>query len=463
VAQGFSQVEGVDFSETYAPVLKMTTLRCALAIAAHHHYFVDQLDVNTAFLNSQLKETVYMKVPAGYSEFVDATVTPSMHVLQLNKSIYGLKQAGRDWYETQHAAMISLGFTRAKKDKCVYRKLNAAGYFVCLVYVDDLITIAEFESDRDEFVAAFRAKFQTKELKPLDLFLGMNVKYDRLAGNLVLSQENYVASMLKTYGMENSNGHYTPAEINKLSKDDVPLLDAPLRKEYESMVGSILYASTCTRPDISYAVSRCGSFTSAPAEPHRVAAKRILRYLKRTPSDGISFAAGSNYGLELIGFADADWAGDADTCRSRGGYVFLLAGGSVSWHSKLQATVARSSTEAEFMSLADAVSEAKHLRQLLSELGCVQQGPTKIYEDNLGCVYMSKNELFSRRVKHIDVGYYFVQESVNQFKDVDVIKIGTNANPADCLTKPLAKEKLDDFRTLLMHVADVRLRDESVK
>jgi hypothetical protein len=456
VAQGFSQVEGVDFAETYAPVLKMTTLRCALAIAAHHHYFVDQLDVNTAFLNSQLKETVYMKVPAGYSEFVDADVTPSTHVLQLNKSIYGLKQAGRDWYETLHATMIALGFTRAKKDKCVYRKMTAAGYFVCLVYVDDLITIAEFESDRDEFVAAFREKFKTKEMKPLDLFLGMNVKYDRLAGNLVLSQENYVASMLKSFGMESSNATYTPAEINKLSKDDLPLLDSVLHKEYESMVGSILYASTCTRPDVSYAVSRCGSFTSAPAEPHRIAAKRILRYMKGTPCDGIGFAAGSKFGLELIGFADADWAGDGDTCRSRGGYVFLLAGGSVTWHSKLQATVARSSTEAEFVSLADAVSEAKHLRQLLGELGCVQAGPTKIYEDNQGCVFMSKNDLFSRRVKHIDVGYYFVQESVNQFKDVDVIKIDTNANPADCLTKPLAKEKLDDFRTLLMHVESAK-------
>ena len=128
----------------------------------------------------------------------------------------------------------------------------------------------------------------------------------------------------------------------------------------------------------------------------------------------------------------------------------------MTWHSKLQATVARSSTEAEFVSFADAVSEAKHLRQLLSELGCVQAGPTKIYEDNQGCVFMSKNDLFSRRVKHIDVGYYFVQESVNQFKEVDVIKIDTNANPADCLTKPLAKEKLDDFRTFLMHVESAK-------
>lgn len=408
--------------------------------------------MNTAFLNSVLREEVFMKVPPGYSEFVDSSVDTKSHVLKLLKSIYGLKQAGRDWYDTQHSELISLGFIRAKKDKCVYRKFDAKGYLVCLVYVDDLIIISEYEEDRDDFISRYRQIFQTKELKPLDLFLGINVVYDRLAGRLTLTQENYIASMLKTYGLENSNAQYVPALPEKLSKDDTPLLDDVRHKQYESMVGSILYAATCTRPDVAFAVSRCGSFTSSPAEPHFIAAKRILRFLKGTSHDGIGYTSDSTHGLELIGFADSDWAGDGDTCRSRGGYIFLLAGGAISWYSKLQTTVARSSSEAEFMSLAEAVSEAKHLRQLLDELGCKQLGPTKIFEDNQACVFMAKNELFSRRTKHIDVAYHFVQESVNQFKDVEMVKIDTQLNPADCLTKSLAKEKMNYFRSLVMHV-----------
>jgi len=155
VAQGFSQVEGVDFNETYAPVLKMATLRCALALAAARRYSIVQLDVTTAFLYGSLKERLFAKIPPGYNQFVDANLDANKYVLELTKSMYGLKQAGRSWNETLHEYMTSLGFTRGRKDKCVYIKSNGGNYLVCLVYVDDLIVIAERDSDSAKFVADF--------------------------------------------------------------------------------------------------------------------------------------------------------------------------------------------------------------------------------------------------------------------------------------------------------------------
>ena len=455
VAQGFSQVEGVDFNETYAPVLKMATLRCALALAAARRYSVVQLDVTTAFLYGSLKERLFAKIPPGYNEFVDADLNGNDYVLELKKSMYGLKQAGRSWNDTLHEYMTSLGFARGRKDKCVYIKSNGGNYLVCLVYVDDLIVIAERDSDSASFVAEFRTKFKIKDPKSLDLFLGINVDYDRAAGTLVMSQQNYVATMLKTFGLADANSQYVPAAMEKLVRDLEYEKSAGTSRDraeeirtYQSMVGSVLYASTCTRPDIAFAVGRCGSYAAYPGPQHLVAVKRVLKYLKGTASDGISYCADSD--LNLVGFADADWAGDRDTSRSCGGYVFLLAGGAVTWSSKMQATVAKSSAEAEYMSLAAAVMEAKHLRQLLEELGCKQDGPTTIFEDNQACIFMAQNDMFSKRTKHIDVAYHFVQEAVNELGLVKIAKVDTNLNPADIFTKPLSADKLRGFKSDVM-------------
>jgi hypothetical protein len=456
VAQGFSQVEGVDFTETYAPVLRMTTFRLAMAIAAHRHYFVDQIDVNTAFLNSVLREKVFIKLPPGYSDFVDSSVDSATHVLQLLKSLYGLKQAGRDWHKTLHAALTEMGFARATIDKCVYSQTGAAGYFIVLVFVDDLVTVAERESDRDAFFSDFRSRFKTKEPRPLDLFLGINVCYDRLAGAMVLKQQTYVASMLKRFGLQAAYAQYVPAAPDRLTKADCPSsdqVDPAVCREYQQIVASCLYAVTCTRPDIAFAVSQCASFNANPGPSHMAAARRILRFLKGTSADGIGFNAASEYGLDLIGFADSDWAGDSDTRRSTGGYVFVLAGGAVSWSSKLQRVVALSSSEAEFISIADAVAEAKYLRALLSELGCPQQGPTTIFEDNQGCIFMAKNDAFGKRTKHIDVKWQFAQEAVAE-GIVSVKYMHTGEMPADCLTKPLGLVKLQDCRAKIMAIAD---------
>jgi hypothetical protein len=274
---------------------------------------------------------------------------------------------------------------------------------------------------------------------------------------LALTQQNYVAAMLKKFGLEHAHAHNVPAALERLTKQDSPAAgseDASMAREYQSIVGSVLYASTCTRPDIAFAVNRCSSFNANPGEKHMTATKRILRYLKGTAYDGIEYRGHTDSDLELVGFADADWAGDADSARSCNGFVFMLGGGAISWSSKMQATVAKSSTEAEYVSLAAAVSEAKYLRQLLTELGCTQSQPTKIFEDNQGCIFMAKNDMFSKRVKHIDVAYHFVQESVNELRQVEILKIDTQLNPADCFTKALANEKFNGCRTKIMFVTE---------
>jgi hypothetical protein len=250
--------------------------------------------------------------------------------------------------------------------------------------------------------------------------------------------------------MENAHIQHVPAQAERLEKLDRKQEDDALIKRYQSLVGSLNYAATCTRPDIAYAVSAAGAFNANPGEQHMTAAKRILRFLKGTAADGLQYRAEAEDGLVLVGFADADWAGDTESRKSTGGYVFMLAGGTVSWSSRRQQTVALSSTEAEFMALSEAVQEALYLRRLLADMGATQHEPTKISEDNQSCMAMAKHNVFSRRSKHIDTRYKFVKEAIERL-EVCVQYMHTSMMPADCLTKPVGKEKLSVCRAVLMH------------
>ena len=440
VAQGFSQVPGRDFMDTYSPVAKHSSIRSVLALAATEDWHVDNMDVDTAFLNASVKETIYVRQPEGFEE-----VGPKGEelVLRLHKSLYGLRQASHDWNELMDDWLKGYGLDCTLADPCVYVMGGPGakgGTLIVVLYVDDLIIIGSDRDTVDSFKLAIAKRFKMKDLGALRWFLGMEVRRDRTRRTLELVQTTYIDMMLERFGMSQCKPVSTPAEgvLRRLEAGQ-----GRVDPQYMSMVGSLLYAAMTTRPDIAYAVQALGRHLQASGAEHVNAAKRVLRYLKGTRELGIKFsAAGSRAaGGELVGYSDSDWGGDIDTRRSTTGYLFTMAGAGVSWKSRLQPTVALSSTEAEYMALCAATQEAVYMRQLLTDLGREPQGPTVIFEDNQGCIALVGNPVYHKRTKHIDVRYHFTRERVES-GEVLLTYVATEHQLADLFTKALHAQRV---------------------
>ncbi|WVZ61592.1 hypothetical protein U9M48_011444 [Paspalum notatum var. saurae] len=327
-----------------------------LSIALSRAWPVHQLDVKNAFLHGTLYETVYCSQP---SDFVDAT-RPD-HICRLNKSLYGLKQAPRAWYSCFAAHLQSLGFVEAKSDTSlfVYRRGSDAAYL--LLYVDDIALTASSVDLLRRIIAAMQASFPMKDMGPLHHFLGIAVT--RSPAGMMLSQWQYTIDILEHAGMTACKPCNTPVDTQaKLSSAGAPVEDPTL---YRSLVGALQYL-TFTRPDITYAVQQACLHMHDPREPHLTAVKRILRYLQGMIDLGLSLGCSSPVALTV--YTDADWAGCPDTRRSTSGYAVFLGDNPISWSSKRQQTVSRSSAEAEYRAVANGVAEASWLRQLLQEL-----------------------------------------------------------------------------------------------
>jgi hypothetical protein len=285
------------------------------------------------------------------------------------------------------------------------------------------------------------SKFQARDLGEAKLFVGLLITRDREAKTIKLSQQRMVSELVAKYGLKDAKHKATPIHISvKLGKEDSPPLDKE-KFRYSELVGSLMYLSVCTRPDITQAVGALARYMANPTENHWEAGKGVLRYLAGTEKIGIKFGP-EKFGV--IGYADADYAGDIDTRRSTTGYVFLLNGGAISWSSRLQPTVAASTTEAEYMAAAFAVKEALWLRKLMKDLG--QEVPTmKIYGDNQSALKLLKNPIASSRSKHIDVIYHFARERVER-NEVCFSYINTEEMVADILTKSLPENKFEKCR-----------------
>jgi hypothetical protein len=440
VAKGYSQKPGVDYLETYAPVARMASIRAVLSLAAKENWELANMDVNSAFLNSHITEEVYVVQPNGFEE---TGPNGEKLVCRMQKCLYGLKQAPRNWNAVIDAWMVSYGFAISAADPCVYVYHSNLSTLVVMLWVDDLIIAGSNQKTLSDFKSAISRRFKMKDLGELTWILGMEVKRDRVKGTIEITQKAYIELMLQRFGMEDCKPIGTPIEGYLQRTENV----GP-NQDYMSLVGSLLYAAIVTRPDIAYAVQALGRHMQNSTDEHYSAGKRILRYLQGTKELGLKYGGSSNEeGVEVIGFADADWGSDKDTRRSVTAYVFMLGGAAISWGSKLQPTVALSTSEAEYMAASSAVQEAMHLRLLMRSLGYEKQGYTVIYEDNQGAVGLSENPILHKRSKHIDIKYHYVRERVSA-GDVKLIYITTEEQLADLLTKPLLKPRL------------VRLRDQ---
>jgi hypothetical protein len=363
-------------------------------------------------------------------------------VCRLHKSLYGLKQSPRCWNQKIDEFLKSIGFIQTHADHSIYIQRTATSVLYLALYVDDLLLFSNQLEAIDEVKKQLGARFDMSDLGPATFVLGIQVTRDRPNRTIVLDQSKYVAEVLERSSMTDAKPASTPLDpgIRLVAladgSDDKPHSHV---QQYQSAVGSLMYAMTATRPDIAAAVSKVSKFMANPSQSHWVAVKHILRYLNGTSHYGLVFS-GANSAVKLVGYSDADWGGDLDTRRSTTGYVFQLGGGSISWASRQQPTVALSTVEAEYMALSDATKEAVWLRALLLELGYGQDSATIIHEDNQGCLSLAKNPVHHNRTKHIDIRYHFIRSHIAG-DEIKPTYCTTEDMVADILTKPLDKTK----------------------
>lgn len=445
VAKGYAQKEGVDYNEIFSPVVKHTSIRVLLSAVAHGDLELEQLDVKTAFLHGDLEEEIYMRQPEGYK-----VEGKEDHVYRLRKSIYGLKQSPRQWYKRFDSFMLKHGYSRSEYDCCVYiRKLPGGEYIYLLLYVDDMLIASKSKVEIDRLKSQLGKEFEMKDLGAARKILGMEIRRERTNGTLFLSQKSYIERVVQRFGMQDAKSVTTPlAPHFRLSGKQSPTTaeeKALMEKvPYASAVGSLMYAMVCTRPDISQAVSVVSRFMANPGKAHWEAVKWILRYLKGTGNTGLCFGGDT---CRVNGFVDSDYAGDLDRRRSTTGYVFSIHGAPVSWRSMLQATVALSTTEAEYMALAEGVKEALWLWGLLGDFG-IKQDRVDLWCDSQSAIHLAKNQVHHARTKHIDVRYHFVRDVIEE-GDISLMKVHTDENPADMLTKVVTGGKFQHCLDLL--------------
>uniref|UniRef100_A0A2N9HE74 Integrase catalytic domain-containing protein n=1 Tax=Fagus sylvatica TaxID=28930 RepID=A0A2N9HE74_FAGSY len=433
VAKGFHQQHGIDFTETFSPVIKPPTVRLILSLAVSLNWPLRQLDVKNAFLHGTLKEEVYMTQPQGYIDPIHP-----QYVCKLQKSIYGLKQAPRAWFESFTTQLLHLGFIASTADSSlfIYKEHKVIAYL--LLYVDDIVLTSNTPAFLDTLIHKLSSVFDLKDLGSLHYFLGLQVT--RTPSRLYINQAKYAQDLLKKHNMLDCKPASSPSCPNtRLSLHDGDPLPDP--HAYRSMVGALHYL-TFTRPDISFAVHQVCQYMSTPTTTHLAAAKRVLRYIRGTFNHGIEFTPGP---LSLSAYTDADWAGDPDDRRSTYGFLVYLGHNAITWSAKKQATVSRSSTESEYRALAIASAELCWVRSLLKDLGIYLPDPPTLWCDNISALAIASNPVFHARTKHIEVDFHFVRERVLR-KDLLVKFVSTVDQLADIFTKSLSTHRFLELR-----------------
>ena len=439
VAQGYTQKYGTDYDETFCLVVRQESLRVLLALSVQYGLKLHQIDVTTAFLNGNLEEEVYMAQPEGFTSKGNEHL-----VCKLRKSIYGLKQSPRCWNTALDAYLKSIGFKQSNSDPCIYYRGTGGDVFYLGVYVDDIVLAAKTDEQLQEVKSALSNQFEIKDMGKLHYFLGMSVLQDEQSKSIWIGQPAYTANLLNKYGMQDCKPVSTPIDPGTRLKTASEAGECVDQHLYQSAVGSLMYLSVSTRPDITYAVSNLARFSVKPTTDHWNAVKRVMRYLRGTTSLGIIFSNRSSE-LELVGYSDADWGGDISDRKSTSGYLFKVSNGAISWRSKKQTCVALSTAEAEYIALSAAAQESLWLRQLLSELTTTPEISTTIFEDNQSTIAMTRNPQFHGRSKHIEIKYHFIREHV----DLGNIKLSycpSGDMTADMLTKGLNRENFCKHR-----------------
>ena len=466
VADGNTQKYGVDFDRIFSTVVKTSTIRLVLVVAAARDYNLSQIDIRQAYLQAELKEDLYMRTPPGVHPFDDQG---RPLVCKLRRSLYGLKQAGREWGQLFSAFLISWGFSRSAIDTCLFTYCAGATILWCLVYVDDCLLVDNDSALRTRFVTALGKRFPVDDRGELQWLLGVAIDRDRSARSLSLSQELYVKDLVEKYAgylRGHTRRYDAPMEEGlRLSSTDCPAPDsddaermAPHRAAYMGLVGAFLWLANMTRSEISHAASQLARFVSNPGQVHLRAAVRVLIYLDGSRDRRLTFRPNIDAPLHVL--VDSSW----ETLFSCSGAYFFFMGCPFHWFSKVQRSVTLSSAEAEFFGAMLALKDVLWLRQLLLDLDLLVPGPTLMWCDAKSAVDMAFDPVAFKNTKHILRAAEFLKNhtlrgSCRMQHCKGIIMI------ADILTKGVARplflqllKLLDDYAA--NSIADLHQADE---
>lgn len=440
VAKGFTQRRGIDYVDTFSPVVKHSTLRMLFALSVQWDMDITHLDVTTAFLNGHLKENIYMKIPEG---FVNKSTGK---VLKLKRAIYGLKQSSLVWYEKVKDCLLNFGFEISRFEPCLFTKLSENVKIIVAVYVDDFLIFSNCNTETEKLKSVLSSEFKLKDLGPVRRYLGMRINVNKECKTITVDQQEYIEQLLLKFDMSDCRTIDTPIE-SKLNLKKVEKCDETV--PYQRLIGSLMYLAVLTRPDLSYPLSYLSQFNNGYDETHFNYAKRVLKYLKKTKHYCLTY---NKENVELTGFVDADWASDSLDRKSYTGFCFVMNGSVISWQSRKQKTVSLSSTEAEYVALSEASREAVYLRNLMYEI-TGRQCAIKLKCDNQSALKLATSHQAHSRSKHIDVRFHYVRDAVKN-KLIDIEYISTQEMPADLLTKGLLSTKHYKF----MHILGIKAK-----
>jgi hypothetical protein len=439
VARGFSQKYGVDYFDTFSPVVNKETFRFMMTIASHFDYEIHTIDVSTAFLNGRLQEDIYMDIPEGYG----TSGNMNGKVLKLIKSLYGLKQAPLAWYNELEAFLISLGFIKATGiDPCLFAMNDYNNVLYILVYVDDILLIASSVNIMERFKSQFSQRFKVRDLGEISSYLKLRIHRDRNNKKIMIDQEKYIDSLLHRFDMINCKDKNTPGLPNTRLKIGSTQLDNTI--PYRECVGALIHIMTNSRPDIAFSVHEVCRYFDSYTQEHWQAVKRIMRYLKATKH--YKFCIDGSRALQIIGFADSSFADDDSTGRrSTTGIVFKLGNSSISWASKKQTLVSTSTAESEYVALSTASNTAIWLRNLYCFiLNTNVVHPVTLYSDNNACISIATTDSVTNANKHIELRFHIIKDRITR-NLINVQYVSTDKQLADIMTKHLPSPKHQEF------------------
>lgn len=432
VAKGFSQLYGIDYFETFAPVAEISSIRLLYAIAAEKDLDLHHIDVSTAFLYGDLEEEIYMEQPP---YFID----DENKVCRLKRSIYGLKQSGFQWNKKLDSKLREIGFIRSNYDICIYYKITNNSMTYLTVYVDDIVVATNNSHTFEQLKIHLKANFDIKDLGKPKLTVGLEVNRNREVGTISISQTGYIKNLLRSYGLENCKAQSTPLPHKiKLERDPEVEGEKVDQRSYQKLIGSLLHLSTFSRPDISCAVNMLSQFNQDPRKQHMNMALFILRYLKGTLDCKITY---SRKNKPICAYVDSNWGEDYNDRKSQSGIAFFLAGAIIDWESRKQKIVTTSSAEAEYITLSSAAKRAAYFKLLLCELKLhCESLPVIMYTDSQSACHIANYRGQRSRTKHLHIRYHYIRETISN-GTTELKYLSTDKMLADALTKPTPPSK----------------------
>ena len=447
VVRGFTQTEGIDFHDTFAPVFRLESLRILLALAAQYGMRIHILDASNAFVGSDLDVPNYIEIPEGVEDFESAD--DSEHVLELLKSLYGLRQSANLWHNKIKGKLLAMGFKPSSADSSVFT--NEKGMIIAL-YVDDILVMGRSDGGIEGIKAELKDFHPMKDYGLAQKVLGIRIQQGH--EYIRIDQSAYIREILSEFGMAESRPRKVPLSPSVKLEGETPSLPRDEHQLFRRIIGRISFLALGTRVDISFPVNRLAQHLAKPQKVHLHAAKHLLRYLRATLEFGLMYRRVGNDKHKLVGYADSAYA-NATGQRSTGGYVFFLNEKSspVCWSSRKQPVVSYSTVESEYMALAEATRQGIWIRHFLYAVQKGEKQPSLlVYEDNQGSIRLATNPTNHARTKHIMVRYHAIRDAVAN-GDVQIEYKPTGDMVADGLTKALTPDLVQRFiNGLNLHV-----------